>query len=166
MRCCLRSIVNPIHGPEPFGPEMLHLVKRFLGSLKSTPLHEREKLWVTEVLTQQEGELWYSQTKTDQRHSFDIATRFLVLRPSASRDEIAGALLHDIGKIEAGLGTLARVVATILPLPTHRFMAYRQHQERGARLLESIGCSPTTVALVAGRPDGDALRALVQADEI
>ncbi len=145
---------------------MLHLVKRFLGSLKSEPLLDREKLWVTEVLTHQESELWNSQSKTDQRHSFDIAKRFLALRPTASRDEIAGALLHDIGKIEARLGTFARVVATILPLPTQRFTAYRQHQESGARLLESIGCNPTTVALVAGRPDCDALRALSQADQI
>lgn len=166
MKCCLRSIANPIHEPEPCVPDMLHLLKRLFGSLTTEPLRELEKSWVTEVLTIQEVELWYSQSITDQRHSFDIAKRFISLRPSASRDEIAGALLHDIGKIEAGLGTVARVVATVLPLPTPRFTAYRQHQERGARLLETIGCSPTTIALVAGHPDGVALRALTQADEI
>ncbi|MEO5975146.1 MAG: hypothetical protein ABIQ38_08110 [Ilumatobacteraceae bacterium] len=145
---------------------MLHLVKRFFGSLTSDPLNEREISWVKEELTSDEFDLWNTQAVTDQRHSFDIAMRFIVLRPQGSQEEIAGALLHDIGKIEAGLGTIARVVATILPLPTQKFTAYRQHQRRGAQLVKSIGCSSTTIALVAGYPDSEAQRALSQADKI
>lgn len=145
---------------------MLHLVKRFFGSLTTNPLNAIEMSWVTDVLRDPEFTLWNSQSIIDQRHSFDIAQRFIVLRPSASRDEIAGALLHDIGKIEAGLGTVARVIATILPLPTQKISAYRDHQQRGAQKLKTIGCSEITIALVAGYPDGEALRALSKADKI
>lgn len=145
---------------------MLHLIKRFVGSISADPLLDREQTWVTDVLTFDELDLWQSQAIMDQRHSYDITRRFMVLRPQASRDEIAGGLLHDIGKIEAGLGTVARVFATLLPLPTRRFRAYRHHQERGAQLLKEIGCSDTTISLVAGHPDSDALRALCRADNI
>ena len=166
MKCCGRYIANPILGLELFVPDMWHLFRRFVGSISPDPLIESEQAWVREVLTIQELDLWRSQAIVDQRHSYDIARRFTVLRVPASRDEIAGALLHDIGKIESGLGTVARVAATLLPLPTRRFRAYRNHQERGAQLLKMIGCSETTVALVAGHPDSDGLRALCQADDI
>lgn len=145
---------------------MLHLFKRFVGSISPEPLIDSEQAWVREILTIQELELWRSQARVDQRHSYDIARRFVVLRAQASRDEIAGALLHDIGKIEAELGTVGRVVATLLPLPMRRFRAYRNHQQSGAQLLKVIGCSETIVALVAGHPDSDALRDLCQADDI
>lgn len=145
---------------------MLHLVKRFVGSLSARPPNDIDQIWVRDILSVREYELWSTQTVVDQRHGCEIARRFVIVRPRASRDEIAGALLHDIGKIEAGLGTLARVVATVFPLPMKRFIAYRDHQQRGARLLETIGCSPTTVSLVAGHPDGEALRALTQADSV
>ncbi len=166
MKCYGRCTANPILGLEAFEPDMLHLFKRFVGSIFPDPLTESEQAWVREVLTIQELELWRSQAIVDQRHSYDIARRFIVLRTQASPAEIAGALLHDIGKIEAGLGTMARVFATILPIPTRRFLAYRNHQERGAQLLKVIGCNETTIALVAGHPDCEALRALCQADDI
>ena len=145
---------------------MRHLVKRFFGSFHSTPLDAVEQVWVQEVLSDREFDLWKSQATVDQRHSFDIAHRFLQIRPNATRDERAGALLHDIGKIDARLGVVARVIATLVPLPTRRFSMYRHHQAHGAQLLKTICCSEETIALVAGHPDSDALRALVQADNI
>jgi len=145
---------------------MFHLVKRFFGSLTASALDDREQAWVRNVLSIEEYDLWSTQANVDQRHSCDIARRFVEIRPHASRDEIAGVLLHDIGKIDAGLGILARIVATVLPLPTLRFSAYRHHQERGAQMLKTIACNDVTVALVAGCPDSDALRALRQADNI
>lgn len=166
MRCCGRCTVNRIPVPGQFEPDMLHLVKRFFGSLSAVPLDDDDTAWVKEILSVQEHDLWCSQAIVDQRHSYDIARRFVTVRPQASQDEIAGALLHDIGKIDAHLGTLARVIATVLPLPTTRFRAYRRHQERGAQMLAMIASSGITIALVAGHPDGDALRALHQADKI
>lgn len=152
--------------PVPFATDMFHLVKRFFGSLSTAPLDDADQAWVRDVLSAPEFELWCAQAAVDRRHSCDIARRFVVLRPQATGDEIAGALLHDIGKIDAGLGILARVIATVLPLPTARFTAYRQHHERGAQMLEEIACSQTTIALVATRPESEALRALRQADNI
>lgn len=145
---------------------MFHLVKRFFGSVSPTPLDELEQAWVKEVLSIREHDLWLTQAVVDQRHSHDIGRRFVVIRPQASRDEIAGALLHDIGKIDADLGIMARVIVTVLPLPTPRFSIYRHHQQRGAQMLNEIGCTETTIALVAGRPDSDALHALNRADDI
>ncbi len=166
MRCCGRCTASPIPVPAPFGPDVFHLVKRFFGSLSALPLSDVEEAWVKDVLSVREHLLWFTQAVVDQRHSHDIAQRFIVVRSQASRDEIAGALLHDIGKIDADLGIVARVIATVLPLPTPRFNAYRHHQQRGAQMLQEIGCNEMTIALVAGRPDGDALRALRQADDI
>ena len=145
---------------------MFHLIKRFLGSLAPTPLNKSELAWVEEFLNAKEFDLWRSQAIADRRHSFDIARRFVVLRAQATRDEIAGALLHDIGKIEARLGTIARVIATVLPIPNRRFIAYRHHEQNGAKLLRGIGSSDTTIALVAGTPDSEALQVLNRADKI
>ncbi|MHB1129678.1 MAG: hypothetical protein ACYC06_06500 [Ilumatobacteraceae bacterium] len=158
--------MSPIRVLEPFGPDMFHLIKRFFTSLSATPLNDLEHAWVKEVLSAREHDLWSTQAIIDQRHSCDIARRFVEIRSLASRDEIAGALLHDIGKIDADLGIMARVIVTLLPLPTPRFTAYRNHQQRGAQMLKTIGSSDITIALVAGHPDGDALRALHHADDI
>lgn len=166
MRCCGKCTANPIPVPDPSDLDMWHLVKRFLSSLCAKPLTAIERAWVGDVLSVREHDLWRTQAFVDRRHSYDIARRFVVIRPQASRDEIAGALLHDIGKIDADLGIVARVIATVLPLSTPRFSAYHHHQQRGAQMLALIGCSEITISLVAGHPDSDALRALHQADNI
>ena len=61
-----------------------------------------------------EIELWRRLSNADRRHAILVARRFLDRRPAADRAEVAGSLLHDVGKIEAGLGTFGRVVATIV----------------------------------------------------
>jgi hypothetical protein len=74
---------------------------------------------------------------------------------------LAAALLHDSGKVVSGLGTPARVVATILwavlddatadrwlGAPDRslraRLASYRRHPELGADLLRSAGSSALT----------------------
>ena len=54
--------------------------------------------------------------------------------PTATRAEMAGALLHDVGKIEAGLGTFGRVAATVVGPRTRRFRLYHDHEAIGAGL--------------------------------
>ena len=82
------------------------------------------------------------------------------LRPDAARAEIAGALLHDVGKVEAGLGTFGRVAATVVGPRTARFRRYHDHEAIGARLAAAAGSDPVTVALIEGQgPAADALRA-------
>ena len=67
-----------------------------------------------------------------------------------TRAEIAGALLHDVGKVRCGLGTWGRVAATLVGPVTPRFRAYHDHEPIGADLLVLVGSDPVTAELVAG----------------
>ncbi|MFK7918533.1 MAG: hypothetical protein AB8G14_10675 [Ilumatobacter sp.] len=109
-------------------------------------------------MLEHERQLWVQFSNQDRRHSIDVARRFVDALPEASRAEIAGALLHDIGKIECGLGTFARVVASLVGPRTERFRIYHEHEAIGARRAEQGGSAAETVALIAGRgPAYDAL---------
>ena len=102
-------------------------------------------------------------TVADRRHAITVARRFEA-SGQWSRDEIAGALLHDVGKIDSGLGTFGRVVATIVGPRTARFRRYHDHEEIGADMLAVTGSSEATVDLVRGR--GPAAAALLVADDV
>ena len=91
-----------------------------------------------------------------------MARRFVLERPAATRAEIAGAILHDVGKIECGLGTFGRVVATLVGPRTTSFTAYHDHEEIGAAMAEAVGSDPATVELIAQR--GPAFAALEASD--
>jgi hypothetical protein len=98
----------------------------------------------------------------DRRHAIEVARRFAVLLPP-SRPEMAGALLHDVGKVDAGLGTFSRVLATLVPERwcRGRYARYHQHEAIGASWCRAAGSDPVTVALVAD--DGTAPRAAREA---
>lgn len=79
----------------------------------------------------------------------------------AGRPVLAAALLHDVGKVESGLRTYGRVVATLsakLAGPeaattwrrqrgiARRVGLYLQHDQIGADLLALVGSDPLTVA--------------------
>ena len=49
-----------------------------------------------------------------------------------TRDEMAGALLHDVGKLDAGLGTFGRVLATVVGPRTATVPHYHDHERIGA----------------------------------
>jgi hypothetical protein len=87
----------------------------------------------------------------DRRHSAKVARRFVAARPGSTRAEVAGALLHDVGKIECGLGTWGRVAATLVGPRTDRFRKYRDHEHIGAILADAAGSDPVTVELVDER---------------
>jgi hypothetical protein len=74
---------------------------------------------------------------------------------------LAAALLHDVGKLDAGLGTYGRVVATVSALVAGRDTAeawsrrrgftrkvglYLRHPELGGGMLALAGSDPLTVA--------------------
>jgi predicted HD phosphohydrolase len=61
---------------------------------------------------------------------------------------VAAALLHDVGKVDADLGTWARALATVVDRRTGdgRFARYRRHDEIGATLLVAAGADALTVA--------------------
>lgn len=118
----------------------------------------------------EEMTLWSGQMLIDQVHSLQIARRFIGIMPDATREEIAAALLHDVGKSIAQLGVAARVAATLLPArvarATPRFAAYRGHEKIGAEMLRAIGSSEVTVALVEGTATTNAAKALLLADRV
>lgn len=101
----------------------------------------------------------------DRRHSIEVARRFVAARPAASRDEIAAALLHDVGKVASRLGTFGRVVATVVGPRTDRFRTYHDHEAIGARLATTAGSSALTIALIAGDGPPEVAAALQAADD-
>ena len=141
-----------------------HLGRRFVTSLSGAPPAARDVAWAGEHLGPGERALWDRMSAADRRHSIEVARRFVSRRPAAARVEVAGALLHDVGKIEAGLGTFGRVVATVVGPRTARFRRYHDHEAIGAGLAAAAGADPVTVALVAG--SGPAAADLRAADDV
>ena len=109
-----------------------------------------------------ERELWRRMSGPDRRHAVGVAERVeRALGHEATRPVLAAALLHDVGKIESGLGTYGRVVATLSAKAAGPEMAstwrrqrgfarrvglYLQHDRLGGDLLELAGSDPLTVA--------------------
>jgi hypothetical protein len=128
-----------------------HLAVRFATSLSPRPPDVRDEIWAEDHLLAGELGLWRRMSNQDRRHSIGVAQEFARRRPAATRAEIAGALLHDVGKIQCGLGTFGRVAATVLGRRTTRFSAYHDHEEIGADLAVLVGSDPVTADLIAGR---------------
>jgi putative nucleotidyltransferase with HDIG domain len=102
----------------------------------------------------------------DRRHSVMVGRRFVKHRPNALNSEIAGALLHDVGKSAARLGTLARVLATLVGPRTSCFRQYHDHEEIGAAMLRSINSDELTISMVEGSCAAELKEALIKADDI
>lgn len=135
-----------------------HLAARFVTSLPPTPPSVDDEVWVDQHLLPGERALWVQLSNQDRRHSAAVARRFVEVRPDADRAETAGAILHDVGKIECGLGTFGRVVATLVGPRTEAFRAYHDHEAIGAAMAQRAGSDPATVELIAQRgPAFDAL---------
>jgi hypothetical protein len=141
-----------------------HLARRWWWSLSSAPPSPADEAWVDQWLSPGERALWAQLANADRRHAVLVARRFIARRPAATRVEMAAALLHDIGKVDSGLGVTGRVVATLVGPRGDRFRRYHDHEEIGAAMLEAAGAAAETVALVRGSgPAADDLRA---ADEV
>jgi hypothetical protein len=140
-----------------------HLVRRFLSSLSSRAPDAADTAWAESQLLDGELQLWGRLSVSDRRHAITVARRFESMG-SWTRDEIAGALLHDIGKLDSDLGTASRVLATVVGSRTARFRRYHDHERIGAELLTGVGSSTVTVELVGGH--GRAAAALDAADDI
>lgn len=137
-----------------------HLVRRFFGSWSRRPPGEGDVAWAVTHLLDAEAELWLRMPAQDRRHSIEVARRFATLANTHERAEIAGALLHDVGKCASDLGTLGRVAATLIGPRTRRFRLYHEHEPIGADMLRAIRSDPVTIALIDGTGTNvDALRA-------
>ncbi len=139
-----------------------HLAARFVTSLPPTPPSVTEEVWVDEHLLAGERALWVQLSNQDRRHSAAVARRFVEQRPDASRAEIAGAILHDVGKIDCGLGTFRRVAATLVGPRGRAFASYHDHEAIGADMAQLAGSDEATVELIAQR--GPAFGALQASD--
>lgn len=134
----------------------IHLVRRFLGSLSPIPLAERDDRWAMDHLGPGERQLWQRMPRADRKHSVGVA-RIVAESGELPRAAVAAALLHDVGKVEAELGTFGRVAATLVgrrrgrrwreePGLRGRIGRYLHHDAIGASLLADAGADPLTVA--------------------
>jgi hypothetical protein len=139
-----------------------HLVRRFIGTLRPGGPKPADRHWVESVLLPAERALWERMRGYDRRHAAGVARDVeRALGHQATRPVLAAALLHDVGKIEAGLGRYGRVVATLSAAVTkgrmvetwkagrgftRRVGLYLSHPAIGADMLGLAGSDPLTVA--------------------
>ncbi len=160
-----------------------HLITRFFGSLAPRRLTADEVDWVAEHLLPDEAELFDRMSRADRRHAHAVARRAVeALGDDAARPVVAAALLHDVGKVESGLGVYGRVMATLSAKVAGRDMAeawsqtrgitrriglYLRHEELGADLLRLAGSDHRTVTLVEtwSTPTDDLGRTLKSLDD-
>ena len=142
-----------------------HLSRRFFGSLSRRAPGDAELEWVAAVLTPEELSVWTRMRNADQTHSIGVARDVVDrLRDTPYADDsvwAAAALVHDCGKLDSGLGTYGRVVATVAGAAAGRGYAdawsakhgftrkvglYLRHAELGADRLRVAGArEPTAV---------------------
>jgi HD superfamily phosphodiesterase len=105
---------------------------------------------VAELLNEGEQELWARMSGPDRRHAVGVARRVGGNEPAVT----LAALLHDVGKVDSDLSTLARVPATLAGLVDRdratrgagRISRYLRHDAIGADLLAAAGSDPLVVA--------------------
>lgn len=141
----------------------VHLVKRFVGSLRPGGPTERDEAWARSTLFDGETSLWERMSGPDRRHAVAVARRSQdLLGDRADRAVLAAALLHDVGKIESGLGPFRRAGATlVVELAGYdRAQAWRErprgvrsrigryvcHDRIGADLLAEAGSHELTIS--------------------
>jgi putative nucleotidyltransferase with HDIG domain len=154
-------------GVTRFG-SLRHLAGRWLGAVWPAGPRRQDERWALDILLDGERELWHRMSGPDRRHAVRVAreaTRLLDEAGLPARREIlAAALLHDVGKVDCGLGTLSRVRVTFeaVVLGTDRFgegardsarrasaRRYLEHDRIGAELLRSAGSDELTIAWAA-----------------
>jgi hypothetical protein len=136
-----------------------HLAGRFFGTLRPGGPSPEDRRWVAGVLNAGELGLWERQSPHDQRHTVEVARRLeqsLDGGPHAGDTRwVACALLHDIGKLAAGLGIPGRVAATLFAKAAggparfgdweerrglrRRIALYLRHGEIGGDLIRMAG---------------------------
>ena len=168
-----------------------HLARRFFGALWPGGPAAADEEWARTWLLPAEVPLWTSMSGPDRRHAVGVARRtetLLAGSDALARPVMAAALLHDVGKVAAGLGTARRVPATILGLVADRQYAlawsntrgyrrrvglYLRHGELGGDMLELAGSDPLTATWAREHHlpaqdwtlDGTVAGALAEADD-
>lgn len=139
-----------------------HLARRFFASLRPGGPKRSEDEWARAQLLPAEAALWTRMSNPDRRHAAAVARDVeRTLGNEASRPVLAAALLHDVGKVESGLRTYGRVIATLCGMLvgreqakiwmrsrgfTRRVGMYLLHPDLGGDLLGMAGSDPLTEA--------------------
>lgn len=137
-----------------------HLAKRFVTSLWPGGPAADATAWAHRHLLPSEAGLWDRMSGPDRRHSVAVARRLVAdLGEDTERPVVAAALLHDIGKTDARLGTFGRVLATLAAAVfgrsrvsswagrrgfAGRWGRYVRHTERGEAMLTAAGSHQVT----------------------
>ncbi|HJL82994.1 MAG TPA: hypothetical protein QGF43_03680 [Acidimicrobiales bacterium] len=137
-----------------------HLALRYFDSLRPGGPSAVDEAWAESFLVPGEVDLWRRLSDSDRRHLVKVARDVVGVLGDDERPVVAAALLHDVGKLGCGLGTMGRVVATLLIAATSssrlvgwagcggftgRVGRYFCHPESGAVLLEAAGSDAFTV---------------------
>jgi len=99
--------------------DLAHRIPRFFGSLRPGPPARADVEWALASLNEREQRLFRLMSNPDQRHAVRVARRVEAAYAELSAPEVpveialAAALLHDVGKTEAHLGTYGRTIATL-----------------------------------------------------
>ncbi len=135
---------------------LLHLAKRFFGSLSRAEPPADDEAWALSQLLVSEQTIWRRMDAPDRRHAIGVAGAVAKeLGVKATRPVLAAALLHDSGKVDSGLGTFARAGATLWSAGIGRAKAsqgegrvarYLRHDAIGRDLLTTAGSDPLTAA--------------------
>lgn len=133
-----------------------HRVQRFFGSLRPRPVDDADVTFVKLTLTPSELAEWEQLSRADKAESLATARRTAhALGPEADDTWLAVALLHDVGKTDADLGTFGRVGATMIAAVVSHGRArhyggavgrYVSHDDLGAARLRAAGARPEAVA--------------------
>ncbi len=140
-----------------------HLAGRFFAALSPAGPAPSDERWARGWLLPGEDRLWLEMSGPDRRHAVGVARQTIdLLGPlggdQPDREVVAAALLHDVGKVEAGLGTLARAGVTLAAMAVgrsrlanagsggwrRRVALYLTHDVVGGRLLRQAGSDPFT----------------------
>lgn len=135
-----------------------HLARRFVGALRPGPPRAADVAWAETALTPEERALWARMPAHDRRHSIGVARRvdqaLIATEYAGDTRWLAAALLHDVGKLDAGLGVFGRVGATLAGGAaghnmadswsatrgiTRRVGLYLRHPELGATRIRTAG---------------------------
>ena len=94
-----------------------HLTRRFFGALVPGGPSAQDDAWVRSILSADLYADWSTMPGHDRRHSVGVARRVRAgLAGTADAEDerwLAAALMHDVGKLESGLGVFGRVAATV-----------------------------------------------------
>lgn len=136
--------------------DVVHLARRLFASLRRIEPSAEDEALARDSLHGAALDLWLQQAPGDRRHSAAVAREVVRAAGAESVPDwvVSAALLHDVGKVDTGLGVGGRVVAGVLNLVRvsrfpGRIGRYLRYPQIGATMLAEAGCDPRSVAWAA-----------------